>query len=229
MHGTTSLSFDAGESMAPRQRAFTGLLVKPIDLEAAKPNSLVAVLAQGPNEKDIIQHVEDELAARWKALDEFFELDSNRSDIWERRGKALMCHELNISPDDPRCWEKIATRIAQRHVLGFSIKKIRRKRGAPIGWTDQRLAQLFADVEYLRREKKSIRTACGVLVTSSRFRSRWGDYGGKFRRKGVAILIKAYHKAKNKLRDWRFKVFLCGPEVLMPVKNIDPIEAAIRA
>ena len=215
--------------MAPRQRAFTGLLLKPIDLEEARPNSLAAALALAPDEEDIRRHVKNEVAARWNAFDGVFGLDSDRKDIWECRAKALICHKLNISLQNSRCWEIIARRIAGRHLRGFSIKKIGKRRGAPLEWSPQRLAELFADVEYLKRERKiSIRAACRVLATSRRYRTRWGGYGGKFRFKCIETLAKAYHKAKTQLRDWRFKIMVCGPEVLIPAKDIDPIEAAIR-
>ena len=106
-----------------------------------------------PDKSDLAAFLQSEFQARWRELDKFFDLsDLQQSDIWRLRALALIEHEFGIQSNDPRRWERLAMKLAEHYVSGFSIKKARdNKHGAPLEWSHQQLAQLFADVEFLKK------------------------------------------------------------------------------
>jgi hypothetical protein len=200
---------------ARKRRPFTGLLLKAIHLEEAEPRSLRVALAAPPDKSDIEAHISKELRARYAALDNFFSLESNSPNIWEQRAKALLAHKFGIPTDALQGWEHLTQYLTNRYVPGFSLKVGERKHGAPVKWNFERLAQLFADVEFSKKDiGKSVSKICKALPT--RYPKRWG-------------LRKAYAKAqKLRCEDFRFALHLCGPDALIPAKRTDPIQAAIE-
>jgi hypothetical protein len=94
--------------MASKKHPFTGLLRKPIDLGEAPARSLRAALALPPDENDRLAYAKTQLRARWKSLDEFFELNSRAADIWERRAKAVIERRFGISSSGRRWWKNLA-------------------------------------------------------------------------------------------------------------------------
>jgi hypothetical protein len=84
-----------------KQRAFSGLLLKPIDLLEAPARGLGATLGAGPNDDDRLAYFKNELGARWLALDKFFQLDHSQGDIWEQRARALIERKFGLRSDAP--------------------------------------------------------------------------------------------------------------------------------
>jgi hypothetical protein len=116
--------------------------------------------------------------------------------------------------------------LLDRYVRGFSLKASgKKKHGAPVEWDHEQSAQLFADVEFLKKNTgKSISKICEELSSLRGYAKRWGRYRGK-----SGGLRKAYAKAK-KLRHENliFELLLCGPDALIPAKRTDLIQAAIE-
>src|SRR5262249_14323631 len=213
------IGYDFSESisghavMAPRKRRpFTGLLCKPIDLADAKPLGPRVSLAEPPNESDVKTHIMEEIEARYIALDTFFSLDSNSLNIWEERAKALLTYRSEIPAYALQSWEHLARYLTHRYAPGFSLKRPSKNRfGAPLEWDYDKLAKLFADVEFLRRNTSmGLREIFEKLPTQTReYTKRWGRHRGK-----PGGLRKAYAKAKKLLdQDFKFQLHLCGGEV----------------
>jgi hypothetical protein len=173
-----------------RRRPFTGRLLKRIDPGDAKARGLRGAFAAPPDSSDVLAFVECEVQARWRELDKFFDLHARQSDIWRVRALALIEYEFGIQPDDPRWWERLATGLAVRHVLGFYIKKARdKKHGAPLEWDQLQLAELFADIEFLKKSTgKRVGSICAELQRKEGYAARWGLYK-------KATLQKAYRRA----------------------------------
>lgn len=211
--------------MAARKRPLTGLLNKPIHLGEAKPQGLRELFALPPGKSDIETHWGRELTKRFGAFDSFFGLASDSPDIWERRGKAAFAYLFNFQSDrrDQEWWMAFTCHLLRDRVPGFSVKMPgEKKHGRPLEWTFDRLAELFADVEFLRKKTGlSVSAICGLLMRQKLYAKRWGQCP-------VEVLRKAYSTA-NKLRrqNFLFKMELCGPAALIPANGIDPIRAAI--
>jgi hypothetical protein len=204
--------------MVLENRPFTDLLVKEIDLTKAPARGFRAALALPPDDGDQRAYAQAELRARWKALDEFFGLSSKALDIWEQRARALLVRRFSAKQ-----WEGLARQLVLGYVPGFSFgTKGKKVRGAPRVWTDQRLAQLFADVEFLKRTQQvSVRVICQKLPRAPGYARRWGDC------KPAGLRV-AYSKAAKLSRGLLFQFVLCGVEATIPASGIDHIEAAIR-
>jgi hypothetical protein len=202
---------------------FAGVLRKPIDLGEAPARGLRAAFALPPDESDQLAYAQTQLGARWKALDEFFGLKSNAPNIWEQRASMLIERKFAINSDASQWWGRLAIRIADGYVPGISFKQANKKKhGAPLEWTDVRLAELFADVEYMKKTTQlSDRGICELLSRKRQYRERWG----KFK---AATLRRAYLDAKKRSKGVLFKLVLCGPAATIPSNRIDPIEAAIE-
>jgi hypothetical protein len=212
---------------ARKRRPFTGLLVKAIHLDDAKPRGVRASLALPPDKSDITAHVLEELSARYAALDEFFALQSNGKNIWEQRANALLAYQFEIPAQALHSWELLTRYLTGRYVSGFSLKESgKKKHGAPLEWNFEQSAQLFADIEFLKKNtgSNSVSKICEKLPTLPEYVKRWGRYRGK-----PEGLRKAYAKA-NRLRcdDFKFMLYLCGPDALIPAKQPDLIQAAIE-
>ena len=204
--------------MVSENRPFTGLLVKEIDLTKAPARGFRAALALPPDDGDQRVYAQAELRARWKALDEFFGLNSKAPDIWEQRARALLVRRFRAKQ-----WEGLARQLVVGHVPGFSFgTKGKKVRGAPRIWSDERLAQLFADVEFLKRtQQMSVREICQKLPRAPGYARRWGDC------KPAGLRV-TYSKAAKLSRGLLFQFVLCGVEATIPASGIDHIEAAIR-
>jgi hypothetical protein len=209
--------------MAAQKRPFTGLLRKPISADDAPAGSLKRAFALPPDRDDILAYVADQVATRVLELDKFFKLNSRSADIWEKRAKALIANQFGVESHDGEWWNRLTWYLAFRYVPGFSIKGTgHRKRGHPVEWDFSRLAQLFSDVEFLRKTAKlTIRNICNKLPKRKGYETRWGKYTGD-------SLRKAYLEAKKRRGDMFFYYFLHGLESTIPANGIDPIEAAIE-
>ena len=214
-----------GHAVATRKRPLTGLLIKPIHLDEAKPRGLRASFAQPPDETDIKAYVVSETEARFAELDRFFKLKSDSPDIWKQRGKALLAYQFDFHFDrsEQEWWMAFAYWLARRHVRGFTVKSSGEKKlGAPREWTFERFAELFADVEFLKKKigRRSGRI-WGTLLREKPYAKRWAQFG-------VAALRKAYSEAKKLRRqNFRFEMVLCGPAATIPAGGIDRVQAAI--
>jgi hypothetical protein len=168
---------------ARRRRPFTGLLVKPVYTADAKPRGLRTTLAAPPDESDVKAHILAEISARYTELDKFFSLKSNSQNIWEQRAKALLAYKFNIPAYALQSWEHLARYLTHRYVPGFSLKGPgASKRGAPVEWNFEQLAQVFADVESLKKQTgKKVSEVCKMLTngTEKRYVKRWGLYRSK--------------------------------------------------
>jgi hypothetical protein len=211
--------------VAKQKARWTGLLEKPIHLADAPVDGLRASLAIPTDSREIRTYVANEFEARIKALDEFFGLDRGSADIWEQRAKALVEREFEIRSRDLHWWKHFACHLMLKHVPGFSIKRVdEKKRGAGRQWNDTLLMQLFADVEFLRKQtRKSVTEICKIMPRMKGYISRWGHY-----RSNPEALRKAYTIAKRRRRDIRFEMFLCGSQAVIAGKPADRIQAAIR-
>lgn len=193
--------------MPRRREKFTGSLLKKIDPDEALALGLRAALALPPGEEDIAAHIQREERARWIALDKHFALDSTATDIAERRAKLLIALDTGTDVADPQWWERVGIALARRHVPGFAIRDPlkKKKHGAPREWTDERRAQLIADIEYLRKTSgKSIREICRILPRLRGYSARWGRETGE-------ALRTEYGQAKKRT-DLLFQLILCGAE-----------------
>jgi hypothetical protein len=213
--------------MTARKRPLTGLLIKQIDLDQAKPRDLRKPFAQPPDETDIKAYVVSETKARFAELDTFFKLKSDSPDIWKRRGKALLeyQHDFHFDRSEQEWWMACTYCLACRHVRGFTVKRPgETKHGAPREWTFRRLAELFADIEFLRRKTRlSVSRICGTLLRRGAYAKRWAQFG-------VEALRKAYSEAKKLRRqNLLFELELCGLAAAIPANGIDPIQAAINS
>jgi hypothetical protein len=210
-------------SQTPK-RPFTGRLLKRIDPGDAKAREWRAALAAPRDKSGLAAFLQSEFQARWRELDKFFDLDMQQSDIWRLRALALIEHKFGIQSNDPRWWERLATKLAGHYVPGFSIKKARdKKHGAPLQWSHEQLAQLFADVEFLKKSTDgSVRYVCAELPKRKVYKGRWGRYK-------EATLRKAYSRAQAlRQNSLEFTLYLCGGEIFFNENPSDPIKAAIN-
>lgn len=207
--------------MAARKRPFTGLLRKPIRLNDAKPGWLKPSFALPRDTDDVKAFAVDEYRKRLVAFDRFFRINSNSADCWEQRVKALLAHKLGVKAKEP--WETIFWHLAPQSVPGFRFKLIgQRKSGQPPKWTDEILAQLFADVEFLKRKTDlSTSNICIRLPSKRGYEERWKGYSG-------GALRKAYMEAKKRCKTRPFESILCGSHTVYSLKNVDLIAAAIE-
>jgi hypothetical protein len=206
-----------------RRQKFTGSLLKKIDPDETPALGLRGAFALPPSEEDIATHLQNEERARWIALDKHFGLDSTAIDIAERRAKLLIALDTGTDVADPQWWERVALALARRYVTGFSIRNPlkKKKHGAPREWTDERRAQLIADIEYLRKTSgKSIREICKMLPRLGGYSARWG------RETGEALRVE-YGQAKKRT-DLLFNLIFCGAEATIPANGIDRIAAALQ-
>ena len=187
-------------------KPLTGCLRNPIDLTAAPARGLARSLGLPPDANDVRSYARSELKVRFAALDEFFGLDFNAQDIWQQRAKALVARKYNIDPSASDWWVELTLCLAQKHVPGLSLKRADKKNhGAPRQWTDEKLAQLFADIEFLKRTTKlSVKNICDRLPKAKHYVERWGSHKPQG-------LRKQYLKAKSLTAGLFFRVALCGP------------------
>jgi hypothetical protein len=214
----------AAAARSRSKRPLRGGLLKAIDLGEAKPRGLRASLALAPDETDVRAHLEDELRARAAELIEFLGLPREGWDL-EQLAKALIEREFGIPRGAQNWWERFAACLIQKYVPGFSLIKVNKKKhGAPLEWTPERLMQLFADVEFFKRKGLSVAAICKFLPTKQGYRERWAAWADQDR-----ALSRAYYRAHELCqKDWLFLVELCGGEALIPERRGDLIEKAIE-
>ena len=211
--------------MAARKRPLTGLLRKPIHLGEAKPRGLRESFALPPDESDIEAHWRSELTTRLVAFDSFLGLESDSPDIWERRGKAVFAYLFNFQSDrrDQEWWMAFTCHLLRDRVPGFTVKMPREKKpGRPREWTFERLAELFADVEFLKKKAGlSVSRICEIVLRRKEYAKRWAQFK-------VDALRRAYSEAKKlRQQNFLFEMELCGPDAIIPANGIDRIRAAI--
>lgn len=204
-------------------KPFTGSLRKPIDLTEAPAHGLHAAFALPPDESDLRRYAASETAVRLKSMDEFFGLNSKARDIWEQRAKALVGRIYSVDSCDPNWWARLTFCLAKGHVPGLSFRRgHRKKHGGPRQWTDELLAQLFADVEFLKKTTKlSVNEICKRLPRATNYVKRWGYFR-------PAGLRKQYLEAKRLSRGLLFQFVLCGAAATIPANRLDPVDAAIE-
>jgi hypothetical protein len=170
---------------------FTGILRKTIDLNEAPACGLEAQLGLPPDVGHVLAYAKTELEARWEALDELFHLNSDDPDIWEQRAKSLIERIYGLGKAETNWWGRLACRLAEGHVPGLSIRKPnKRKHGSPRQWTDERLVQLFADVEFLKKTTRlNVQAICKRLPQ--------GDYADRYGDHGSGALSRQYSLAKK--------------------------------
>ena len=165
------------------------------------------------------------MLARFVELDKLFGLASDSADIWQQRAKALVEHEFGIPSKAAATdwWSLLAYQLALQFAPGFSLRPIgKKKHGAPPKWTNERLAQLFADVEFLHKKTgMKVRRICVSLPQREGYRKRWGHYSGD-------NLRKAYARAKKRRQDPMFELELCGTDAMIRTNGMNGIEAAIK-
>jgi hypothetical protein len=121
-----------------------------------------------------------EISARYIALDKFLGIHSNTENIWQQRAKALLAYEFDIPAHALQSWEHLTRYLTNRCVPAFRLKTASEKtRGAPLEWDHEQSAQLFADVECLKKDTgKSVDRICEELPTLPGYVRRWGRYRG---------------------------------------------------
>jgi hypothetical protein len=205
-----------------RKPPFKGLLRKPIHLDDAPWNGIAHALGLEPGLEERVSFVLDETEKRLLKLDELFGLKSARPDIWEQRAKAIIAGKFDIPADSPNWWVLFSYHLLQQHVPGFRVRQPgKRRAGTPRVWTMERLAELFADIEYLKREKgMRVRSICALLPKARGYSRRWGTWS-------AASLRKAYGDAVQlRQSSMLFNMVLYGPGVKPDGATI---EAAIKA
>jgi len=208
--------------MGPDKRKLEGLLLQPIELADARPNSLAVQLGADLSEDDVHQHVRDAAWERIAELDKQFNLTPECPDIWQQRIKALLSYEFDVDTTDPQGWARVFFGLARVYLPGFSVKPRKQKHGLPKHWSRQRLMQLYADVAVSKKQDfRSIRQICKDLRIRSPYRSRWGQYS-------AGALREAYRKARSlESTSVEFALDLYGGEFLMAGKQVSRDDAAI--
>lgn len=112
----------------------------------------------------------------------------------------LLLEAYGIAPDDPETWRALAYLLACDYVPGF--KHVTRKRGRPCKWQGRKSVELYADVKSLESEGMSVRSACRVLTTSPRFKSRYeGETDKNLRGRYAEALDKMNDFMKHFIKD----------------------------
>jgi hypothetical protein len=210
--------------MSAQKCPFTGSLLEAMHRGDAKSRGLRAALAAPPDESDQIEHHKNELRARWVELSKFFGLDTSASNICEQLTKALVEREFGIRSDDPRWWERLAIRMAIRNVPGFSIKGANEKKhGAPLEWTLEQFARLFADIEFLKKKcDGSVRAISVQLLKEKGYRARWGRYSPGTLRKNYSRAVKLQKTSPE------FLFILYGGDAFIDAKGINLTDVPIQ-
>jgi hypothetical protein len=204
--------------MAAGFRPFTKLLLTQIRLDEAKPGWMKSAFGLERDQDDLDNHVRAEREKRFVELDRFFGLTSNSPDIWEMRAQALIAREFGVEADDKDWWAVLTRRLANRFVPGFRIKE---RRGRPTSRDNERLARVFADVEFLKKNRGwRSGKIFENLRTKSGYDRRWGRYSAE-------TLRKDYSDAKKRRADLRFELLLCGENAVFTADS-DRILAAIE-
>ena len=155
---------------------FTGVLRKTIDLDDAPARGLNCTSLPSAEEDRLVYEVEQVLA-RVDALDRHYNIAPNTPDICLARAKALLSEVYKIDVSNPKFWLELSMELALRHIPGFSHRRPgKKKHGAPREWTDERLTQLLADIEYLKKTSgMTVKDICQRLPRAPGYAKRWGN------------------------------------------------------
>jgi hypothetical protein len=169
---------------------FAGNLKKPIDLRRAPLLAIEKLFSPSSDDEELQKFLKQEVTARLTAFDKLFNLDSNEPAIWENRAKVLLERTRGVSPSDPHWWKSFALYLLRHHVPGFKLNIEGKSHGAPPEWTSSQLNQLFADIEFLRKEyHMTVQDICERLPRGTGYAKRWGKYT-------TTALCKQYTRAK---------------------------------
>lgn len=205
------------------KRSFTGVLRTPINLHNAPAGPLEEVAGLPASKRERVAFHQAEIQKRLAAFDRHFGLPSDVNDIWERRAKALLNLKYNIAVDRPHRWRRYFFILAEELVPGFSVSPTNVGPGAPKEWTDLRLAELLADVEFLKRKQKlSERQICTLIGAEKGYGERWGLFRGK-----PHALRKALTLARKRFEQPSFLKYFWA-EVRAPGQTADPIDLLIK-
>jgi len=174
---------------------FSGVLRKTIDLDDAPTRGLNCT-SLPPDEEDRLFYEVEQVLARVDALDRHYNIAPNTPDISLARAKALLSDIFKIDASNPKFWLELSMELALRHIPGFSHRRPdKKKHGAPREWTNERLTQLFADIEYCKKMTgMTVKDICRLLPRANGYAKRWGNC----RSQG---LRKQYSQAKALIRD----------------------------
>lgn len=110
-----------------------------------------------------------------------FESEAKFLEVTKRRAVAVLrdrtlalFDHYRVNPSDPDAWQKLALRLAFKHVPGFQPRR-RKPVGKPQKWDDALLLKLHADVMKLRRRGLTLDKAIEDL------RTRGGAYRNESR------------------------------------------------
>lgn len=146
---------------------FSGPLAKPIKIELRRPSLL---LSDAKNSANFDEHNRQlHLGALIEQLEK---IDLLRA--WLGLGER--------ANDPVTDWPVLALSLAQKFVPGFRIKDVSlgKNRGRRKEWNWEKYCNLMADVEFVQRERlRSDSEACLVLVTTVKFKDRWGSFKHK--------------------------------------------------
>jgi hypothetical protein len=205
------------------KRSFTGLLRTPINLSDARASPLEEAAGLPASERERVAFHQAEIRKRLVAFDRHFGLPSGVNNIWERRAKALLNLKYNIAADCRDRWRRYFFVLAKELVPGFSTSLTRVGPGAPKEWTDLRLAELLADVTFLKRKQKlSERQICTLIGARKGYGERWGSFRGK-----PQALRKALTLARKRFKQPSFLKYFWA-EVYAPGQVTDPIDLLIK-
>jgi hypothetical protein len=205
--------------MGKKRRSFTGLLQKPISPGNAVPRGLKRAFALPADDNDRDAYVRGECRNRLRELDRQIGVRSDVANIWECRSKALVERVFGVKRNPEDWWERLGVSLAIEYVRGFKIAS--KKKGRPREWSNEQLACLFADVEFLKRKTwLSVSRICDTLPKKAGYEKRWANYSG-------SALRKYYLAAKRRRSDVLFELMLCGPNALLSPDD-DLIGTAIK-
>jgi hypothetical protein len=159
---------------------FSGVLRKSIDLDDAPARGLKCT-SLPPEEEDRLVYQLEQILARLDALDRHYNIAPNTPHIDFARAKALLSDIYKIDASNPKFWMELSMALALRHIPGFSHRRPdKKKHGAPREWTNERLTQLLADIEYCKKTTgKTVKDICQRLPRASGYASRWGNCTGQ--------------------------------------------------
>ncbi len=146
-------------------------IAKSVNIKATQPSLLRQQLGLPPDERDIQNHIAREWRSRVKAVDVYFGLDTNASNLPERRAKSILGYVYGIPIDSPDWWPRLSWELMVRHIPGFSIER----RGRPSKNTFDVLASLWKDMQDLKARSPDLKGQ--DFFVALRSRQPWVQYG----------------------------------------------------
>lgn len=192
-------------------------LLKPIYLEDAPCKGLKAAFGLPPDCNDYIDYFCSVCLARLAKSAAQLGLSIADPRFHERIGIELLRRKPNIGKSSNQ-WSHI--------ILEALLTTIRppgsRKTGRPRD-SHKLFAETYADIEFLNRKiKLSVRNISSRLNKMKGYKERYGTHS-------ASALRKKYQQAvKLKDKDWKFRVFLFGPEALMAANKTNSVATAME-